>query len=379
MKKIVLLGVLCTLIVNAKISEKCAGCHGKKFEIPALGKSAIIKDMTKDEIIKSIYGYKKGTIDKYGLGAVMKGQVVSLSDKEIQEIADEIINKKKVNGSIKKLASCKSISKLTKDEIVNVINNGSHRYDCPMGAMPPEMATGKEVEKIATYLINGMQGKKPKSFNACTSCHGDDSTGMNGMSPDISHLGKVKNSIDTPIKKEIAKCVGKEGDASRLICYDDLAKSMGVDKPKISTTAKGKWEVSESTSPIDDSVTVVVKLYASDNILNAYGQFTIPTLILRCSENKTNAYVNWDMFLGMDSIKVLSRIDKQKAKTRSWYISTDNKAVFAPKNISFIKSLFGHDKLLQQLTPYGESPKITSFEIGGLKEAIKPLRKACGW
>ena len=187
------------------------------------------------------------------------------------------------------------------------------------------------------------------------------------------------NASEELIKKEIAKCATKNGDASRLICYDDLAKSMGVDKPKVITKNKSKWVVSESKSPIDDSVTVTMMLDASDTILNSYGQFNRPTLILRCSENKTNAYVNWDMFLGTDRIKVLSRIDKEKAKTRSWSISTDNKATFAPKNIAFIKSLFGHEKLLQQLTPYGSSPKTTSFEIGGLEEAIKPLRKACGW
>ena len=187
------------------------------------------------------------------------------------------------------------------------------------------------------------------------------------------------NASEELIKKEIAKCATKNGDASRLICYDDLAKSMGVDKPKVITKNKSKWVVSESKSPIDDSVTVTMMLDASDTILNSYGQFNRPTLILRCSENKTNAYVNWDMFLGTDRIKVLSRIDKEKAKTRSWSISTDNKATFTPKNIAFIKSLFGHEKLLQQLTPYGSSPKTTSFEIGGLEEAIKPLRKACGW
>ena len=291
MKKIVLLGVLFVLIVNAKITEKCVGCHGENFGTSALGKSGIVRNMTKDEIIKSINGYKKGTLNKYGMGALMQAQVLNLSDMQVQNIADEIINRKKVKA------------KTVKD----------------------------------------------------------------------------KNSIDSPIKKEVAKCAGKKGDASRLICYDDLAKSIGVDKPRVTTKNKGKWVVTESKSPIDDSLTITMMIDASDTIVNHYGQVTIPTLVLRCSENKTSAYVDWGMFLGTDSIKVISRIDKQKAKTRYWYISTDYKAAFAPKNIAFIKSLFGHEKLLQQLTPYGDSPKTISFEIGGLKEAIKPLRKACGW
>jgi len=38
-----------------------------------------------------------------------------------------------------------------------------------------------------------------------------------------------------------------------------------------------------------------------------------------------------------------------------------------------------HDNFLTQITPYGENPVMATFDIQGLKEAIKPLRKACGW
>jgi len=339
MKKIILLGVLFTLIVNAEITEKCTGCHGKNFGTSALGKSGIVRDMTKNEIIKSINGYKKGTLNKYGMGALMKGQVSGLSDKEVQEIADTIVNKKKVKDSIKKLASCKSIPKLTKDEIINVINKGSHKYDCPMGEMFPKMV--KEAKEIATYLINGMQGTKPKSFNVCTTCHGDDARGMNGMSPDISHLGNFNES------KDIA--------------------------------SKGKWIINEEKSPIDDSLNITLYLESTEIVRDKYNKEQTPTLILRCSENTTNAFINWSMFIGTGYTDVLIRLDKEKAKTSSWIISTNYEAIFPKKNISFIKKLMKHEKLLTQITPYGENPVMTTFDIKGLKEAIKPLRKACGW
>ena len=77
---------------------------------------------------------------------------------------------------------------------------------------------------------------------------------------------------------------------------------------------------------------------------------------------------------------MLIRLDKQKSKTRSWSISTDNKAVFVRgSDISFAKELMKHDKLLTQVTPYGESPVMATFDIRGLTEAIKPLRKTCNW
>ncbi|NPA03983.1 MAG: c-type cytochrome [Epsilonproteobacteria bacterium] len=66
---------------------KCASCHGPKGERHALGKSAVIAGMDKDELIKILKEYKEGTLNKYGMGALMKGQVADLSDKDIADLA----------------------------------------------------------------------------------------------------------------------------------------------------------------------------------------------------------------------------------------------------------------------------------------------------
>ena len=67
----------------------CAGCHGANFEKAALGKSKIVKDLKKDEIITALKGYKDGS---YGgaMKGVMKGQVAKLSDADIEAIATQI-------------------------------------------------------------------------------------------------------------------------------------------------------------------------------------------------------------------------------------------------------------------------------------------------
>jgi len=186
--------------------------------------------------------------------------------------------------------------------------------------------------------------------------------------------------LEAGTKKDIAICAEKDTDATRLICYDTLAKKLKVDKPKKSiSVGKGKWIVSEETSAIDDSKKVILSLTAENSVGNGYKTNT-PTMILRCSENKTNAYINIGIFLGLTSTKVLSRLDTKKATTRRWSISTDNKAIFAPSsNVKYIKSIMNHDKLLIQLTPYNESPIMTTFDLRGLKEAVKPLKKACHW
>jgi len=196
---------------------------------------------------------------------------------------------------------------------------------------------------------------------------------------DINSSTKESNKTNSINLENISECAVKKDDLSRLKCYDDFVKSLGIKNTTPTIKVHSKWIVTKDKSPIDDSDTVVLTLDSSEPIINNYQQLVTPTIILRCSRNTTNAYVTWDMFLGTDTIQVLSRIDKKRATTKTWYISTDYKATFAPKNISFIKSLFGHKKLVLQLTPYGSSTKTTSFDISGIEEQIKPLRKACKW
>ncbi len=73
--------------------KKCAGCHGIKAEKAALGKSKIVANMSKDEIVKSLQGYKAGT---YGgaMKGIMRGQVASLEDKDFNALAEYIVNNK---------------------------------------------------------------------------------------------------------------------------------------------------------------------------------------------------------------------------------------------------------------------------------------------
>ncbi len=73
--------------------KKCAGCHGVNGEKKALGKSMIIKGWEKEKTIAALKGYKDGS---YGgtMKGLMKGQVMSLSDEQIELIAKFIATKK---------------------------------------------------------------------------------------------------------------------------------------------------------------------------------------------------------------------------------------------------------------------------------------------
>ncbi len=70
---------------------KCKACHGVNGELKALNQSQIIKGWSVEKTIKALKGYKDGS---YGgkMKGVMKGQVSSLSDKEIEAVAKYISN-----------------------------------------------------------------------------------------------------------------------------------------------------------------------------------------------------------------------------------------------------------------------------------------------
>jgi cytochrome c len=89
-----LLAIMCiSSILSADVTTKCLACHGLNFEKVALGKSKVVKDMTSEDISKSLQGYQKGE------GGPMKGimiaQVKGLTEKDIKEISSKASSLKK--------------------------------------------------------------------------------------------------------------------------------------------------------------------------------------------------------------------------------------------------------------------------------------------
>ena len=89
-KVIVFLAVLgLSSVAMADAYKKCAGCHGADGSKVALGKSKVIANMTKQEIVDSLKGYQAGT---YGgpMKGLMVGQVKGLSAADIDAIAAKV-------------------------------------------------------------------------------------------------------------------------------------------------------------------------------------------------------------------------------------------------------------------------------------------------
>ncbi|HDK6380009.1 type VI secretion system-associated protein TagO [Klebsiella michiganensis] len=192
----------------------------------------------------------------------------------------------------------------------------------------------------------------------------------------------AKNKVIS--KEKFLECRSEINGTKRLACYDKLFPQ--DTKEEVAPAAvepapnPGKWLTHITTSPVDDSKNVVLMLPSNDSIKTPYGETVTPTIFVACREKKTEVFINWDVYLGLDETSMLYRLDKQKAVERSWSISTDTKAVFySGRDIDFVKALMKADKMFARITPYNESPVSVTFDLAGLNSALKPLQQACGW
>jgi mono/diheme cytochrome c family protein len=103
---------------------------------------------------------------------------------------------------------------MSKDQVLDAINNGSNQLAYAMGAMPAGMASGADAQAIATYVAGGMKGEQPASFAACSSCHGADGKGMDGMSPNLV-------SYDTALVSHVLQN-GKKGALGKMPAFKTL-------------------------------------------------------------------------------------------------------------------------------------------------------------
>ena len=157
--------------------------------------------------------------------------------------------------------------------------------------------------------------------------------------------------------------------------YFETAVRLSAMQPNIEKSA-GKWKITKTINPVDDTKSVVVSLNANSGQNHSGDKVR---LVLRCMQNHTDVIINWGEFLE-SSAAVLTRLGKNKAKTNKWSLSSNREASFYPgSSIGFISKLMGVDGFVAQITPYNENTITAVFDTDGLSKAIKPLRSACEW
>jgi cytochrome c553 len=84
------LTVMLSAADGSALYQKCAACHGLKAEKNALGKSEVIAGWKADKTLDALKGYKAGTRNTKGMGALMKGQMANINDADMKVLADYI-------------------------------------------------------------------------------------------------------------------------------------------------------------------------------------------------------------------------------------------------------------------------------------------------
>lgn len=195
------------------------------------------------------------------------------------------------------------------------------------------------------------------------------------------------------------QCAERSDGQARLDCYDKVvsdARGSSVSQPtpllkpnQMEAPAPpkaggtGKWKRAIETSPIDDSKTVTLTLAANSQIKTRLGSEQ-PLLVARCMEGATDAYIAWGTFITTGEIALTIRFDKEPARLLDTSMSTDHTATFIGpasqlNQLEFLKKAANHTTLLVQVTPYGESPVMTTFDLTGLATVLPELRAACKW
>jgi type VI secretion system protein VasI len=182
------------------------------------------------------------------------------------------------------------------------------------------------------------------------------------------------------------RCAAIASPAKRLECFDALSHRLGVSLPKASASTVSKWKVQQETSAIDDSLNVFVSLSAESTVSGWPLKMYTPLLMLRCKENRTQAYIVTGMApqveQGTNGATVTLRFDNEKAEQFHTIKSTTGDMLFfeqSGQSIDLIKRMLHRSTLLFQFVPFHSAPQMTTFDLRGLTEAIKPLRKNCQW
>ena len=158
-----------------------------------------------------------------------------------------------------------------------------------------------------------------------------------------------------------------------------------------------KWRMSESRSPMDDSVIVIASLDSEDKI-NGPVQSTQPTLMIRCKEKKTEVYLVTGVAASIETSygggmkcyhTVRIRLDREEPTLTAWDDSTDHHTLFLrsltldPMSfhdaVPFAKQLSKASTLTLEFTPFDSSPATVRFDLRGGESHVTKVGEACGW
>jgi len=142
------------------------------------------------------------------------------------------------------------------------------------------------------------------------------------------------------------------------------------------------WRVQTSTSAMDGSKMVALQLDSDSEFPGSFGMHRA-TLVLRCKEKKTEAYIVTGTRASVENTEethaVRLRFDQAEPVTEHWSESTSGDTLFARNGRQLIDRLVKADVLTFEFTPFDAGPAVVRFALNGLGDRLPELAQACGW
>ncbi len=267
----------------------CVGCHGANFEKKAMGKSKVVKDMSKEEIVAALKGYKDGT---YGgaMKGIMTGQVKSLSDADMAAMADaikggggaaapaaaagpKVININEKVADPNRLAKEDLGNKKEVDETVLGLRKTSLFSEDNVA--PPELKENRPAPGTAPrferayvnappMIPHSVDGLLPitKDNNQCLGCHMPDvAKGVGAIPIPPSHFTNYRPETvlkNGELVKE-GKVVGPKGDIGNV-------SDIKLAKKKLNHLYQGRFNCSQCHAPQANVQTAVGNTFQPDGL-----------------------------------------------------------------------------------------------------------------
>jgi hypothetical protein len=189
----------------------------------------------------------------------------------------------------------------------------------------------------------------------------------------------------------LRSCVETADPVARLACFDSFAASLlaSASSPRAQGStaevvhdADGKilksrgWLIWRSVDSMTDRPIVVLNLEGVPETGRFVGP-TSPSLSLRCSHQKLEAFVALHTFIGSrETYQTRLRFGSAEPITQSWNGSTTGRAIFSPNPSLTTTQLSRVEKLLLEVTSFSGERFRVSFDLLGL-DKILPEISAC--
>jgi len=205
-----------------------------------------------------------------------------------------------------------------------------------------------------------------------------------------------------PVEDGVAHCANISNSKKRLACYDKIADDLkrgtaglngtpGTNAPSARAgviegfrpTGHGEWVVREAVSG-DGSKDVALAIFTTGLAGGASSGGLRVTLWLRCFDDKTLLYIDWNAIVdigGRSVVRVQTQIDNAAPVENHWarYSNHNVTGLYGRRaSVKLIQRLFGRTLLKAELIEQSAAYS-AQFNVTGLEQAIAPLRAACDW